>query len=484
MDLVFELPFDIKLPDAIPHITEIRNFIYSLKEREDYERPLERDSESDITVSEAASIAFELARERNVPQVVMCDKYFRLFQSERYLTLGGVEELLEEFRDLDTTEQLEANLAARIAAESKYNALNRLTLLHHELLKAGIGVPSSLDIKVQRSLLECMDYYSQRHRRALNGLRDYIWTKRDEIPSYKGNLDKLMEQFRYYMEMIEYIEMEMPENSQDADLREKLQNQLLNRMTKLHRVLQLASPIVPNSVSQFINQPERKAHFDLVFSVMEQFERLKRRVLELEEVRASHLADYKDALLALYDFANPHESWLQEEFQFIMQAPRDAFIIGHKYRIEHQDDEFDIPKQLITSLEHMVSRRLEKKRSEESHKEKNHMDPVPVFPDLEPDHFASNNPEMRAEGWGWKAYSLDRDDEFTEARVLEDYNITFYVKPGFEEQYDSDEMMHLMSDVITQELDRLKSQCVDEKLKKKPRVSCKRYQEIQEIINS
>lgn len=481
-EMIFERPVDIKLPDGIPHIVDMRDFIQALKTRSDYNEAPDRWEESEVSRSEAASMAFELARIREVAQPVMCDKYYSLFETDRYQTVGGVEELLEEARLLDLVEQPDANLAAHLTAESRFNALKRLTLLHHVLEEEGIGVKSSLDLKVQKSLLECIDYYAKRHRRALNGLSDYIWNKRDQIPSYKGNLDKIMEQFHFYIDKIRQLELEIAEAQDDDELITKLKNDLLNRIVKMHRVLKLAAPMIPISVLSFITDVRRKNHFERVSSIMDQYDKLKRHVLELEN-KPGRLADYKDALMSLHDFAKPHEQWAQDEFHFIMQAPRDALIIGHLYRREHQGEELPTLRQLTTPLEVVLNRKLEQRRQIEGESQLAQQQQID-FPELDSDRPISTTPDTRAGGWGLMPYSLVESEEFVEPRSLEEYDITFYVRPNFDETYEEREMIRIMGDVVKQTLAKLNAQCIQEKAARLPRVSCQKYQEIYGLIHN
>lgn len=503
--LVFERPIEIVLPDGIPAINEMRDFMRNITKRADYREPLDLYEESDVSRSEAASIAFELARAREVPAIVLCDKYYKLFESDKHLTLGGVEELIGDARAFDEIEQPDANLAAHLAAESNYDSLKRLVTLHNVLLDEGIGVVSTIDLKVQKNILQCMKYYKERHERALDGLSDYLWTKRDEIPKYKGNLDKLMDQFNYFMDIIANIEMEIDtllSDESDQLKRIKLTNEWLNRMAKMHRTLELASPIIPNSVRKFIANERRREDFQRILSLMEQFERHKRRVLQLEQEK-DRLSDYREALLSLYEFAKPHEQWLQEEFSFITEPRRDSFILGHIFRLEHEDVELPIPKQLINpNVEQAVRNRMIQQAEEnELNVEKNEQNDIDLskLPDLHevdvekvrnllpiqvPTSADQEPVGMLSTGWAERPYSLEQNSQFAEERSLDEYGISFYVKPDFEDKYEGDELVNILSDVIREILADLESKCKIEKARQIARVSCEKYAKIQQTIES
>lgn len=330
--MIFAAPPLLDLPDGVPLLENQINFFKSFEVKPNYLEHIDFHPREPNSVPEAASRIYELGQQRNMPQVTRCSKYVKMLTEPLYRSRAAVEDLLEEERDFDEIEQPDANIQAKLPAEVNFNALKRMSIIHGALVNEGLGEVSTLDFKVQKELLDCMAYYFGRHERALAGMNEYIWNKKEQIPSYSGNLDVMSSKFGELMKQIEDLE-----NSEDMEELAK-EAAWMTKLAKLIRMLDEAHPIVPKSVVDFVAHDARAQKIEILARVLDDIDKMKRKCLDLE-VQPDKLASYRDTLMQLYTLVKANKDWVVSEFDFILEPRRQAVIIGALYKSAREDDE-------------------------------------------------------------------------------------------------------------------------------------------------
>lgn len=457
--LMYDKPVPIILPDGIPKISEIKIFVESLKGRPDFLEPLARSDGDPISIGESLTQAYDQMKEKNLPTPNQCDKYYHLLNEPKYRTTEDVKEFVSRDRHIDDVEQPHANVDAKLVGEAQYNALSRLSLIHETLLSEGIGVLSSIDVRVQKSLVQCIQYYKERHERAIDGLNEYIWDKRIKIPMSAGLLTRLERDLDQTMKKISSIEKEMgfPYLEDVNNVDDRILESWLAEMASLRRLIQRIHPFVPKRVKSFLEDNEiRSERFEVIGNMLDKVDRIQRRIQELE-AQDGNLAELRDVLVEMHELVAPNRLWLPKEYDFISNERRQAKIVGSLYRARNNGS---LPKPtMLISLRQPMSKN------------------TPELSDI-----ADSRPtiiESEDESESLKPFSLTKAGIYQKEKVLTKVEIVFYVPENFDKMYSKDKKMMIYVDVINHHMTELERDCKQEK---DPHAeTCAKYQQLLQL---
>lgn len=444
--------------------------------------PLSRSPGDQISIGEAATRIFVLSNQDDIKLSlpVKCDKYYHLFQNPNYQAEGHVKELMSLERGFSEIEQRSANLEAKLSAELQYNALKRLSRLHEVLVQEGVGLNSSLDVRVQMSILECITYYKERHARAIEGLSEYIKTKKDKIPLSAGTVYRVYKLFDELTAELEKLERNMKfmttPNVDNID--RELMNKWKHVMVKLYRLKDEHEILVTKSVADFLNHPKRRDEVAKIGALVKQVEDIKRNVLSLEGKKES-LSDYRDSLLELNQILEDERGWLPD-YRFMENDRRRSVVLGADYRARN-DGELPKPEALIRLKQPMSVSKPEMTDmivaglSSNLKEEPETSSEAPESPEASE---ISQFPE-RLES---KNFSLTRTAEFPKQKRLEQFNLIFYVSEDFDKIYSDDDQTWIAIQAINDILVQKEAECQAELALNRPGDACKYYGSLQNLI--